>query len=161
MASAPRVTTSPIWSPPFFASRPRWTVSPLRLRNLTRQFSTPPFTILSIITALWRRFSAVCDVPGTSLSSSPLYSRDESGQRMLLERRAAFERQYGFSSDSIPTREYLTPTVLNELAQRLGIKWTVIKPWYGLNWAVRPLKARLLRRREPSKFYLFWSRVEK
>jgi len=92
---------------------------------------------------------------------SPLYSRDESGQRMLQERRAAFERQYGFSSDSIPAREYLTPKVLNELAQRLGIKWTVIKPWYGLNWAVRPLKARLLRRREPSKFYLFWSRVEK
>jgi SAM-dependent methyltransferase len=92
---------------------------------------------------------------------SPLYSRDESGQRMLQERRAVFERQYGVSSDSIASREYLTPKVLKELAERLGINWTAIKPWYGVNWAARPLKARLLRRREPSKFYLFWSRVEK
>ena len=30
-----------------------------------------------------------------------------------------------------------------------------------MRWAIRPLRARLLRRREPSKFYLLWFKVEK
>jgi hypothetical protein len=35
-----------------------------------------------------------------------------------------------------------------------------LKPWYGINWALRPAKARLLRRREPAKFYLLWAKVQ-
>jgi hypothetical protein len=78
----------------------------------------------------------------------------------LQEKRAAFNRQFGFSSDSIQSREYLTTDTLNYLAARLALEWSVYKPWYGLSWALRPMKASLLRRREPSKFYLLHARVE-
>jgi SAM-dependent methyltransferase len=88
------------------------------------------------------------------VADSPFYWKEASGQKMLEEKRGAFERQYGFRSDSIQSQEYLTPEVLKQLAARLGLKWQIHKPWYGVNWALRPIKARLMRRREPSKFYL-------
>ena len=90
------------------------------------------------------------------IADSPFYLREESGNRMLEERRATFEKQYGVRSDSTHSREYLTPKILDKLSEQLGIQWNVSKPWYGIRWAIRPLKARLLHRREPSKFYLFW-----
>ena len=93
------------------------------------------------------------------IADSPFYRREASGKRMLEERRAAFERQFGVASDNSHS-EYLTQPILDVLAQRLAIRWNVGKPWYGLNWALRPVRARLLRRREPSKFYLFWFRAE-
>jgi SAM-dependent methyltransferase len=95
------------------------------------------------------------------VADSPFYRREESGKQMLEERQAMFERQFGVRSDSNHSREYLTQGILNELAERLAIQWNVCKPWYGLRWVLRPLRARLLRRREPSKFYLWWFKVEK
>ncbi len=94
------------------------------------------------------------------VADSPFYCREESGQKMLQEKRAAFDRQFGFSSDSIQSREYLTTDTLNYLAAHLALKWSVYKPWYGLSWALRPIKASLMRRREPSKFYLLHARTE-
>jgi ubiquinone/menaquinone biosynthesis C-methylase UbiE len=94
------------------------------------------------------------------VADSPFYRREESGKKMLQEKRAAFNRQFGFSSDSIQSREYLTPETLNVLSTELALKWNVYKPWYGLNWALRPMKAKLMRRREPSKFYLLHARKE-
>jgi len=94
------------------------------------------------------------------VADSPFYRREESGQKMLQEKRAAFNRQFGFSSDSIQSREYLTPDTLNDLSAELSLKWKVHKPWYGLSWALRPMKATLMRRREPSKFYLLHARKE-
>jgi len=93
------------------------------------------------------------------IADSPFYWHDESGCTMLEERRAAFQQRFGFRSDSIESREYLTPKVLDELARQLSLHWTVLKPWYGIGWALRPFKARLLRRREPAKFYLLWAKV--
>jgi SAM-dependent methyltransferase len=95
------------------------------------------------------------------VADSPFYRKEESGQRMLEEKRAAFHRQFGFSSESIPSREYLTPDTLSDLAAHLALKWDVYKPWHGLSWALRPVKAKLLRRREPSNFYLLHAQVEK
>jgi SAM-dependent methyltransferase len=94
------------------------------------------------------------------VADSPFYRREESGEKMLQEKRAAFNRQFGFSSDSIQSREYLTPETLTDLSTKLALKWNVYKPWYGLNWALRPIKASLMRRREPSKFYLLHARKE-
>jgi SAM-dependent methyltransferase len=88
------------------------------------------------------------------IADSPFYWSEQSGQKMLQEKRADFERQYGFRSDSIQSCEYLTPIVLDCLALELTLKWSIYKPWYGLNWALRPLKASVLRLREPSKFYV-------
>ncbi len=88
------------------------------------------------------------------VADSPFYRKEESGQKMLQEKRAAFARQYGFRSDSIQSREYLTAETLKRLAVRLHLKWQIYKPWYGINWTFRPIKAKLTRRREPSQFYL-------
>jgi SAM-dependent methyltransferase len=93
------------------------------------------------------------------IADTPLYRRDESGKSMLDEKRAAFRQKYGFPSDSVPSCEYLTPFMLDDLAKALGLQWKILKPWYGMQWAIRPIKARILRRREPSKFFLIWARV--
>lgn len=98
--------------------------------------------------------------PGSVIiADSAFYRREESGHAMLAERRALFERQYGFRSDSVPSREYLTPQTLDHLAKSFALQWRLFKPWYGMGWALRPLKARLGRRREPSRFYLLWAQV--
>jgi ubiquinone/menaquinone biosynthesis C-methylase UbiE len=95
------------------------------------------------------------------IADSPYYRRTESGQQMLKERREDFIRKFGFPSDSVESQEYLTPEILASLSQRLSLKWHVEKPWYGLDWALRPVKAWIHRKREPSKFYLLWARVER
>ncbi|HEY1657411.1 MAG TPA: hypothetical protein VGG14_03635 [Candidatus Sulfotelmatobacter sp.] len=74
-------------------------------------------------------------------------------------KRSAFEKRYGFRSDSVPTREYLTRPILDYLARKLGLRWKTLKPWYGVNWALRPLNACMSGKREASKFYLFWATV--
>jgi len=94
------------------------------------------------------------------ISDSPFYRGLLSGQQMIEEKRAAFEKRYGFRSDSIPSREYLTRPMLDDLADKFGLRWKTLRPWYGINWALRPLKAYLSGKREPSKFYLFWARVQ-
>lgn len=88
---------------------------------------------------------------------SPWYSKDESGRQMVVERHGQFEKQFGFRSDSIPSREYLTREILRELAETFGFEWRIFKPWYGLGWALRPLRAKLFQRREPSKVFILWA----
>lgn len=104
-----------------------------------------------------------CLRPGGHLivADSPVYASEESGQDMLREKRAAFQRQFGLRSDSIGSREYLTRDTLNYLGWRLGLEWNIYEPWYGLGWALRPIKASLMRRREPSRFYVLHARREK
>jgi len=83
---------------------------------------------------------------------SPVYKRDESGARMAAERHAHFEKRFGTRSDSVPSVEYLTWDMVQNLAGELGLKWKVVRPWYGFKWALRPWMARLKRKREPSSF---------
>jgi SAM-dependent methyltransferase len=90
---------------------------------------------------------------------SPFYAHDVSGRQMVQERQAEFQKRYGFPSNSIPCREYLTDETLGDLARACGLRWSILKPWYGLGWAFRPLKARLLGRRQPAKFYLLLARA--
>ncbi|HET7216319.1 MAG TPA: class I SAM-dependent methyltransferase [Terriglobia bacterium] len=90
---------------------------------------------------------------------SPFYQNEESGQKMLEEKHLSFQNEYGFRSDSVRSREYLTPNALLEMASACGIEWKQLKPWYGVGWALRPLKARLLRRREPAEFYILWAKL--
>lgn len=93
------------------------------------------------------------------VADSALYQRDENGRAMLAERRAAFQKQFGFSSDSVASLEYLTPARLRHMEATFSIRWNRVTPWYGWKWALRPWRARLLRRREPSRFHLFWAEV--
>jgi SAM-dependent methyltransferase len=94
------------------------------------------------------------------ISDTPWYSREESGRRMVSERRALFLQRYGTASDSIGSLEYLTDKRLRILEQRLSIRWSIHRPRYGFRWAMRPLMARLLHRREPSRFRIYVARKE-
>lgn len=83
---------------------------------------------------------------------SPIYRRDDSGRQMVAERHADFERRFGTRSDSVASIEYLTDSMLGEIEAQLGIRWRRHRTWYGWSWALRPWKARLRRRRPPSRF---------
>jgi SAM-dependent methyltransferase len=85
---------------------------------------------------------------------SPIYRRDASGRQMIAERQAAFAHEHGTRSDALPNVGYLTWAMLRQLGRELGLRWQVIRPWYGWSWALRPWRARLMRKREPSTFAL-------
>ena len=94
------------------------------------------------------------------IADSPFYGSEESGQRMLQERRAEFTRRFGFPSDSLKSLEYLTAERLTALENRFGITWQVLEPKYGFRWAARPLIARWKGEREPSKFRIYTAVVK-
>jgi SAM-dependent methyltransferase len=89
------------------------------------------------------------------LADTPWYADEAQGELMVKEKHAAFQSAYGFASDSIHHQEFLTPRRLDHLADTLHLKWQVYKPFYGLKWALRPLRARLAHRRTPSHFRIF------
>jgi SAM-dependent methyltransferase len=89
---------------------------------------------------------------------SPTYQHADSGEKMRSERRRLFATRFGTSSDSLPTKDYLTPAIMDDLAE-LGIRWTRCLAWYGLRWWMRPVIARLRKRREPSQFYIYEGRT--
>jgi SAM-dependent methyltransferase len=92
--------------------------------------------------------------PGGTVAvlESPIYKKEESGERMVAERHADFARRFGTRSDALPSREYLTWAGIAELGRRLGVRFRAVTPWYGWRWATRPWVARFKRRREPSRF---------
>jgi len=85
---------------------------------------------------------------------SPFYHDARSGGQMVKERESLFARQYGFRSNALKSRNYLTYSNLQQLGAKLGVRWQFITPNYGLLWVIRPFKAKLLRGREPAKFHL-------
>jgi SAM-dependent methyltransferase len=89
------------------------------------------------------------------LADTPWYSRKESGERMLTERRSAFKERFGFPSDAIESLEFVTTERLHMLERQFGLQWAVHSPFYGMRWALRPLVARLHNRREPSRFRIY------
>lgn len=86
---------------------------------------------------------------------SPVYKDEDSGKKMLAERKANFLAQYGFASDSIQSEGFLTYDRMRALGQSLGIRWSHVVPFYGLGWALRPLVSRLRGKREPAQFGLW------
>jgi SAM-dependent methyltransferase len=92
------------------------------------------------------------------ICDTPWYSSEESGRKMVAERRSNFARQYGTASDSIEGIEFLTNRRLQCLQERLGIRWSSYLPAYGLKWAMRPVLAKLKRKREPARFRLYVAR---
>lgn len=88
------------------------------------------------------------------IMDSPVYRDATSGRQMTHERENDFEKKYGFPSNSLESENFLTYKRLEQLSKELLINWQLIKPFYGLRWEIRPLKSRLLGRREPAKFIL-------
>jgi SAM-dependent methyltransferase len=97
-----------------------------------------------------------CLLPGglVLIADTPWYARESSGLRMVQEKHQRFLTTYGFASNSIPSQEFLTPARLDSLAQTFGLRWTTHRPFYGVAWSLRPLRARLQRRRPPSHFHI-------
>lgn len=89
-----------------------------------------------------------------AIIDTPVYHHNSSGLQMVREREAQFEQKYGFPSNTLPSENFLTYDRLNQLAVNLSIKWRMIKPNYGINWSIRPLKARLRGAREPAQFMI-------
>lgn len=123
--------------------------------NASLHYSTNYLTTLSEAVRCLKR-------PGyVVVMDSPFYRRQHSGEQMVTEKRQEFQRRFGFSSDSIASEEFLTREKLSAISRQLGLTLQVEKPWYGVQWSLRPLKARLRGKREPAKFYLLWAMVEK
>lgn len=101
-----------------------------------------------------------CLKPGgiVVIIDTPWYSCEESGHAMVEERKRQFLARYQNSSDSIQSVEFLTDERLRALEQALGIRWSTYRPWYGFKWALRPLRAALKQRREPSRFRIYVAR---
>ncbi len=94
------------------------------------------------------------------ISDTPWYSSEDSGNKMVAERQAAFRERYGTASDSIHSLEFLTDARLRLLEEKLSISWTVHRPRYGFKWKMRPLIAKLRNQREPSRFRIYAARKE-
>jgi SAM-dependent methyltransferase len=89
------------------------------------------------------------------IMDSPAYHHAESGEKMVEERKSAFLAQYGFASDSLHSKNYITYDQMKALGEKQGIRWKHIQPFYGLRWLLRPLWARLRNHREPAQFGLW------
>jgi SAM-dependent methyltransferase len=89
---------------------------------------------------------------------TPVYKLESSGRRMVEERHAAFLKRYGTRSDSVPSNEFLTWSRVAEIGRQLDLKWKIVRPWYGIQWALRPWIARVKKKREPSQFPILIAR---
>jgi SAM-dependent methyltransferase len=89
------------------------------------------------------------------IADTPWYSDEQSGRRMLEERRAFFVKRFGFPSDELKSLEYLTDQRLDDLRKRFYIQWQIHEPYYGMRWQMRPLLAKLRSKRKPSRFRIY------
>lgn len=93
---------------------------------------------------------------------SPIYRREASGEQMLRELDAELGERYALPRqqrcEEYRHEGYLTLGRLRRLGEELGLEWRVVRPFYGLRWALLPWKARLLGRREPMRFHLLVAR---
>ncbi|HSR53332.1 MAG TPA: class I SAM-dependent methyltransferase [Acidobacteriota bacterium] len=85
---------------------------------------------------------------------TPVYRKEASGREMAAQRHADFQKRYGTASDALPSIEFLTWDWIAELGRDLGLKWQILRPFYGLKWHLRPFKARIKGTREPSQFVI-------
>jgi SAM-dependent methyltransferase len=93
-----------------------------------------------------------------TIIDSPVYKLREHGEMMVRERHKHFQKTYGFASDALPSIEFFDLQMLDELARDLRISWTIDRPWYGWQWAMRPWKARWRNKRPPSNFWILTGR---
>ena len=88
---------------------------------------------------------------------TPIYRSADAGREMVADRQEVFRRRYGFASDSIGCRGFLTFTELEELGRVLDLEWLCHRPFFGFRWALRPWWSAIRRRREPATFIVAWA----
>ena len=97
-----------------------------------------------------------------AILDSPFYPTAEAGDRMVAEKRRSAARTFGVLADDLtglPFVEYLTSERLATATAALGLSWRRHRVRYPLFYEARPLAARLLGRRVPSRFDLWEARV--
>ena len=97
---------------------------------------------------------AVRDGGRVVVLETPVYRLREYGEAMRRERHRHFLARYETESDHVGSIEYLDLEMIAKLSRELGIEWRIHKPWYGLAWHTRPLRAWLRGRRPPSRFWI-------
>lgn len=103
-------------------------------------------------------------VPGGRIVilDSPFYRSAAHGEAMVAEKRRLAARRFGERArdlTALPFVEYLTRDRLAEGSAGLGLAWRRHRVRYPLRYELRPLLARLLGRRPPSRFDLWETRV--
>jgi ubiquinone/menaquinone biosynthesis C-methylase UbiE len=89
------------------------------------------------------------------IMDSPVYHHAGSGEQMVNERKTAFLSQYGFASDALQSKNYMTYQQMEQLGKHMGIQWKHLRPFYGLRWILRPWRSRVRGQREPAEFGLW------
>jgi SAM-dependent methyltransferase len=93
---------------------------------------------------------------------SPFYGNERAGAAMVAEKRATAGAVFGTRADALlalPFIEFLTRARLRAAAPAPGLQWRRHRVRYPLWYEVRPLVARLQRRRRPSRFDLWECRL--
>lgn len=85
---------------------------------------------------------------------TPIYQGATSGKRMVREREAHFQVQYGFPSNRLPSENFLTFDRLEALSKNLDVSWRLFRPDFGLRWQIQRFLSRLRAQREPASFFL-------
>lgn len=142
------------WYAQEFDTRERSTITPLQA-----DFNDLPLPNHAVDVALFNaslHYSTACDVTLREalrvlapegvviIMDSPVYQDTGSGEQMVREREAAFERTYGFRSDSLPAEQFLTWDRLARLARALGLRWQICGAVGG--WSRAALAHRMRRR---------------
>ncbi|HET8655252.1 MAG TPA: class I SAM-dependent methyltransferase [Longimicrobiaceae bacterium] len=93
---------------------------------------------------------------------SPFYDAEADGTAMVAEKRATATERFGDRAEALlalPFVEFLTRERLEAASDGLGLRWRRHRVRYPLWYELRPLAARLRRRRVPSRFDLWESSV--
>jgi SAM-dependent methyltransferase len=93
-----------------------------------------------------------------AILDSPFYRHETDGAAMVAEKRRLAPGQFGERAVTlmgIDFVEFLTRARLEQASENLGLEWRRIRVRYPIGYELRPLIARLRRRRAPSRFDLW------
>jgi SAM-dependent methyltransferase len=98
--------------------------------------------------------------PGGTIAilDSPFYASGSDGEAMVAEKHAGARERFGERAGALlalPFIEFLTRERLNRASAGLGLAWRRRRVRYPLWYELRPLAARLRRKRAPSRFDLW------
>lgn len=97
-----------------------------------------------------------------AILDSPFYAAEETGSAMVAEKHTRGAERFGARAGALlapPFIEFLTPGRLAAAAPEAGLCWRRHRVRYPLWYELRPLAARLRRRRVPSRFDLWVATV--
>jgi SAM-dependent methyltransferase len=83
---------------------------------------------------------------------SPTYINSKSGRDMVAERVKQQERDYGIRHNSTSQSGFLVRDEIVTLLNNCGFEVQILRPFHGILWTLRPIKAKIMGSREPATF---------